>query len=211
MTCRAGKWFFSRVDSFVSLEITTLAECLVTFGTSIWLFSNVGPFMGLHVIIALKFLVTFWTGIRFLNCVGPLVCLQLWALAKPLFTFSANKWFLVWALSRFFKCSLLLIPWPHFEQVYGFSPKWILSCIFEESVSKNADSHLMQAIVFWSVCIISCLFRIYSCFKCNKAFTEKYWLQNMIFQWTMWQVCHYTWTDMKGSIQERSHLPVGCN
>ena len=117
----------------------------------------------------------------------------------------------VWALSRIFKCSLLLIPWPHFEQVYGFSPKWILSCIFEESVSKNADSHLMQAIVFWSVCIISCLFRIDSCFKCNKAFTEKYWLQNMIFQWTMWQVCHYTWTDMKGSIQERSHLPVGCN
>ena len=76
------------------LVATTLAECLVTFGTSIWLFSNVGPFMGLHVIIAVKFLVTFWTGIRFLNCVGPLVCLQMWALAKPLFTFSANKWFL---------------------------------------------------------------------------------------------------------------------
>ena len=49
----------------------------------------------------------------------------------------------VWALSRIFKC---LIPWAHFEQVYGFSPKWILSFIFEEPVSKNADSHLMQAI-----------------------------------------------------------------
>ena len=47
-----------------------------------------------------------------------------------------------------------------------------------------------------------------ACSICIKAFTEKYWLQNLIFQWPVWQVCYYSWTDMKGSIQERSHLPA---
>ena len=160
--------------------------------------------------LLLNFLSHFEQGWDF-STVWVLWCVYKCELWPNLFSHSVqtNGFSPVWALSRIFKC---LIPWPHFEQVYGLSPKWILSFIFEEPVSKNADLHLMmQAIVFWSVCIISCLFRIYSCFKCNKAFTEKYWLQNMIFQWTMWQVCHYTWTDMKGSIQERSHLPVGCN
>ena len=34
------------------------------------------------------------------------------------------------------------------------------------------------------------------------------WVQNSIFLWPLWQVCYYTRTDMKGSIQERSHLPA---
>ena len=59
MTCRTVKWFLSRVASFMSLEITTLAECHVTFGAGIWLLVNVGPFIGFHVIIAVKFFVTF--------------------------------------------------------------------------------------------------------------------------------------------------------
>ena len=47
-----------------------------------------------------------------------------------------------------------------------------------------------------------------ACPKCNKIFTEKCWVQNSIFLWPVWQVCYYTWRDMKGSIQERSHLPA---
>ena len=41
----------------------------------------------------------------------------------------------------------------------------------------------------------------FTCSKWNKAFTEQYWLQNLIFQWTVRQVCYYTWTDMKVSKQ----------
>ena len=59
MTCRTVKWFLSHVASFMSLEITTLAECHVTFGAGIWLLVNVGPFIGFHVIIAVNFFVTF--------------------------------------------------------------------------------------------------------------------------------------------------------
>ena len=71
-----GKRLFSCVGHFMSLQITILAECLVTFGTGKWLLSCVGPFMDFHFTICFKCLNPLGTGKWLLSCVDPFMPFQ---------------------------------------------------------------------------------------------------------------------------------------
>ena len=146
-------------------------------------------------------LATFWAGIWFFSKVNPLMYLWRISIKKCRLTFDAGNCLLV--------------------SVYHFMPfqDWFLLQM-QQSIHRKVLVTKFDFLADSLTIVLSYMDRHerihtgeepLACSICIKAFTEKYWLQNMIFQWTMWQVCHFTWTDMKGSIQERSHLPVGCN
>ena len=96
----------SRVGPFMHLQMTSLIECLVTFGTGKCLLSCVGLFIRLQITTLPKCLVTFGTG----NCFSPVLLLSC----------SFNLQFSAKDLS-------------YFEQANNFSPVCIISCVFNPS------------------------------------------------------------------------------
>ena len=86
--------FFSCVDSFMFLEMTTLVECLFTFGAGKWLLSRVSPFMSIQMATLNKCLVTLGAGKWLLTCMGPFMCLQITTAFECLVTLVAGKWLL---------------------------------------------------------------------------------------------------------------------
>ena len=75
-------------------QITTICECLVTFGTGKWLLSCVGPFMYLQNRPVTKCLVTFRAGKWLLSSVGSFMFLQSVFTVKCFVTQLAMKSFL---------------------------------------------------------------------------------------------------------------------
>ena len=59
-------------------------------------------------------------------------------------------------ICRKYKCSNV---WPHFEQLHGFSPLCVISCIFQVDCS-NVSSHFEKLYGFSPVWVISCIFPV---------------------------------------------------
>ena len=194
----------------MGLQITTLAECLVTFGTGKWLLSCVDSFMAefdkifyhtgwisCHIWIKqmapllsesfheswnylAECLVTFRTDRWLLTWVGLFMGLQITTLAECLVTFWACEWLLscVDPLMLFqitFLCKWLVI--------FGKS-KWLLTCVDSFRVLLRL-THKMNHIGV----------KPFTCSKCDKSFTEKFYLKNHVFykRWLFekaWKTSH---------------------
>ena len=106
----------------------------------------------------------------FLPCVNPHVTLKTARFRKCLVTFIAAMWFLSWVdphvtlqTARSIKCLVTFIAGIHSLHVYGFSPVWILMCLFRCPGWENVRSHSLQKGGFSPVWILMCIFRGPNC------------------------------------------------
>ena len=129
-----------------SRQIASLL-CGSSHVSSKWLFSCVAPFMCLQTGTHTKCFVIFGAGKWLLYCVGPFMCLQTGTHTKCFATFGAGK-------------LLLYCVGPLMYLQNGFSPVWLLSCVFKLELTQNALSHLEQANGFSNVWELSCIFKL---------------------------------------------------
>merc|ERR1712029_883982 len=81
------------------------------------------------------------------SCVGPFMCLQTGTHKKCFVTFGEGK-------------LLLYCVGPLMYLQNGFSPVWVLSCVFKLELTQNALSHLEKANCFSTVWVLSCIFKM---------------------------------------------------
>ena len=147
------------VDSYVFSIYTTHWNSCPTWAAE-WFIIRMNSFMSLSKRCYLR-VFTIWTAERFFISMNSFMCLQMLWLTELFSHFKQlNGFSPVWILACLFKSLDCLNFFSHFEQLNGFSPVWILSWVFKSPDCLNLFSHFEQLNGFSPVWILSWLFKL---------------------------------------------------
>ena len=145
------------------LQNSILCKWHNTFGTRTWLLYFINPLMGFQTTTLYKSLITFWMDKWLFSVVCHWMCFQLTNSQKCLVTLATRKWLLSYmdpcmpldSLHDFVYMTCKI------EQVNDFPPLRTFSCVVKEWSRTNYFSQLGQGKGFSPVWILSCLFNVW--------------------------------------------------